>query len=324
MYSGFPGSAFGGNLSGNGGSIAGRPGVRGPGREPLGTAPGLWAHGRPAPPASPPGRGVNGRPPCGCCGRMGCPGRGPVGRPLPGTVPGIGPRFPPVGIGGRGGDGGRDEGVVAPAAGRAAIGCEPAGAGRTAGGASLGGLAAIGCPGVATGRGPAVGAAGLGAAGADGAGAAGFVGEATPVGGAPPGAAGLTAGGAGAAVPAGAAGAGFVAAGGGVAGATAGVWAAGGWLGTAGATGLTAAGAGAAGAGATGRFAAALAAASFAAASAASASAVPRMAWRTFSATSTGIELECVFFSVTPKPGSRSMIALALTSSSRASSLMRT
>jgi hypothetical protein len=75
---------------------------------------------------------------------------------------------------------------------------------------------------------------------------------------------------------------------------------------------------------------AALAAASFAAvsafaaASAASASACPNMFLRTFSATSSGIELECVFFSVTPYPGKRSMIALALTSSSRASSLIRT
>ena len=40
--------------------------------------------------------------------------------------------------------------------------------------------------------------------------------------------------------------------------------------------------------------------------------------------TSTGMELEWVFFSVTPKPGKRSMMALALTSSSRASSLIRT
>src|SRR5215472_2375376 len=48
------------------------------------------------------------------------------------------------------------------------------------------------------------------------------------------------------------------------------------------------------------------------------------MALRTFSATSAGIELECVFFSVTPNPGRRSMIALALTSNSRASSLIRT
>ena len=76
---------------------------------------------------------------------------------------------------------------------------------------------------------------------------------------------------------------------------------------------------------------AALAAASFAsfsalavASAAASASATPCRCSRTFSATSTGIELECVFFSVTPYPANRSMIAFALTSSSRASSLIRT
>jgi hypothetical protein len=45
---------------------------------------------------------------------------------------------------------------------------------------------------------------------------------------------------------------------------------------------------------------------------------------RTFSATSSGMELECVFFSVTPYPGKRSIIAFALTSNSRASSLIRT
>jgi len=83
--------------------------------------------------------------------------------------------------------------------------------------------------------------------------------------------------------------------------------------------------------GAAGRIRAALAAASFATASAfasasalASASACPKRFLRTFSATSSGIELECVFFSVTPYPGKRSMIALALTSSSRANSLIRT
>ena len=102
---------------------------------------------------------------------------------------------------------------------------------------------------------------------------------------------------------------------------------------TLGAAGFTATlGAAATGAGAaTGRIRAAFAAASFAsfsalaeASAAASASACPKMFFRTFSATSTGIELECVFFSVTPYPGKRSIIALALTSSSRASSLIRT
>jgi len=102
---------------------------------------------------------------------------------------------------------------------------------------------------------------------------------------------------------------------------------------TVGAAGFTATpGVAATGAGvAAGRILAALAAASFAAFSAlaaasaaASACACPNMFLRTFSATSSGIELECVFFSVTPYPGKRSMIALALTSSSRASSLIRT
>jgi hypothetical protein len=93
------------------------------------------------------------------------------------------------------------------------------------------------------------------------------------------------------------------------------------------ADGATGSGAGGAG----GRIRAAFAAdslASFSAlaafSAAASASAAPRMRSRTFRATSSGIELECVFFSVTPYPGRRSMIALALTSSSRASSFIRT
>jgi hypothetical protein len=103
--------------------------------------------------------------------------------------------------------------------------------------------------------------------------------------------------------------------------------------GTAGATGFggtTAGATGAAGA-AAGRIRAAFAAASFAslsalafASAAASASATPWRCLRTFSATSAGMELECVFFSVTPYPASRSMMAFALTSNSRASSLIRT
>ena len=56
----------------------------------------------------------------------------------------------------------------------------------------------------------------------------------------------------------------------------------------------------------------------------AAASACPRMVRRTFSATSGSTELECVFFSSTPKPGSRSRMALLLTSSSLARSLIRT
>ncbi|MGB7436203.1 MAG: hypothetical protein WBW49_12375, partial [Candidatus Acidiferrum sp.] len=58
------------------------------------------------------------------CGRIGCPGRGPLGRSDLGSVPGIGPRLPPVGIGGRTGAGGRGAGVL-PAAGLAPIGCVP-------------------------------------------------------------------------------------------------------------------------------------------------------------------------------------------------------
>ena len=97
--------------------------------------------------------------------------------------------------------------------------------------------------------------------------------------------------------------------------------------GTVGAAGLAARGTAGTGAAGAGRRCAALAAASFAArsvSSRASASASYFSRSRTFSATSTVIELECVFFSDTPNPGSRSIIALALTSSSRASSLIRT
>src|SRR6185312_4687047 len=45
---------------------------------------------------------------------------------------------------------------------------------------------------------------------------------------------------------------------------------------------------------------------------------------RTFSASCSSRELECVFFSVTPISGSESRIDLLLTSNSRARSLMRT
>jgi hypothetical protein len=72
----------------------------------------------------------------------------------------------------------------------------------------------------------------------------------------------------------------------------------------------------------TGRKAASLAALA-AASAAASASASPRKCFRTLSATSLSIELECVFFSVTPASGKYSIKTLALISSSRASSLMR-
>jgi len=103
-----------------------------------------------------------------------------------------------------------------------------------------------------------------------------------------------------------------------------------GGVGATGATGFGGATAGAEGA-AAGRIRAALAAASLASFSAlafpsaaASSSATPWICLRTFSATSAGMELECVFFSVTPYPASRSIMAFALTSSSRASSLIRT
>src|SRR5713226_1855589 len=52
-------------------------------------------------------------------------------------------------------------------------------------------------------------------------------------------------------------------------------------------------------------------------------SAAARIYFRTFSAVSRSSELECVFFPVKPTMGKDSRIALALTSSSRASSLMR-
>jgi hypothetical protein len=50
---------------------------------------------------------------------------------------------------------------------------------------------------------------------------------------------------------------------------------------------------------------------------------VPRRAFRTFSASCSSRELECVFFSVTPTSASTSRIALLLTSSSLARSLIR-
>jgi hypothetical protein len=50
----------------------------------------------------------------------------------------------------------------------------------------------------------------------------------------------------------------------------------------------------------------------------------PRRCWRTFSASCSSRELECVFFSVTPTAVSTSSMALLLTSSSLARSLIRT
>ena len=52
---------------------------------------------------------------------------------------------------------------------------------------------------------------------------------------------------------------------------------------------------------------------------------LPRLMWpRTFSASSSSMELECVFFSVTPTAVNASRMDLLLTSSSRARSLIRT
>ena len=308
--------------------------MRGPGRAPEGAAPGRWLKVRPAPPGppgppGPEGRGVNVRPPCppDCCGRMGWPGRGPLGRRSrsPGAVPGTGPRFP-VGMGRRGCCG---RGALAGDPERAACGCVPGCCGRDCGGGAppgrvpgcwpgarvVGCVGRKGCCGAGRGApevGGVAGAAGRSAAGAAGgvvtagAGAAGFATGATGDGVAPGG---------------GAAGAGLTATGPGAGGAAVGAGAAG-FAATGGCAGATG---GAAGAG--GLLRAAFAAASFAersASAAVSASATPFRWSLTFSATSSGIELECVFFSVTPKPGNRSMMAFALTSSSRASSLMRT
>jgi hypothetical protein len=248
-------------------------------------------------------------------GRIGWPGRGPLGAPwrwLPGVVPGTGPRLP-VGIAERVGTVGRAEGAAdAAAAGRTAEGCVPVpGLGRGAAGRVAGGATA-GCPAGGTER----MAVGVGAGG--GGAAAGFA------------AGGSLAGARAGTVATGPDGTGCGGLGGTlVAGATAGGGTRAGAAGF-GTTGAAAAGAAVTGA-AAGLMRAAFAAASFAsfsvlaaASAAASASAIPWRCLRTLSATSTVMELECVFFSVTPSPVKRSMMALALTSSSRASSLMRT
>ena len=305
---------------------------------PVGIGPRRCSKGRdcgpPGPLGPPPDRGVNVRPCPGCCGRIGCPGRGPGRDSL--DASGRGPRLP-VGIGPRFPDGnGRDGAPVlagapggrpvaepgAEAAGRIAEGCAPPGA--------VGRIGVVGRMG-ATGRAPAgAGGAPAGASGriGVGAGVAGVVVAGAIV----TGAAGFAAGGA---ATAGSAGAGTLgAAGAAAAGASGTTVFAAGTAGTAGATGFTATGATLTGGGAAtaaGLVRAAFAAASFASFSAlaaasafASSSAAPRIFLRTFTATSSGIELECVFFSVTPYPGNRSMMAFALTSSSRASSLIRT
>src|SRR2546429_2541675 len=169
VYRGLPGSAFGGNFSGTGGgSIPGRPGARGPGRVPVGIGPRRCSNGRDCGPPGPPGPpdlGVNDRPCPGCCGRIGCPGRGPLGRDsrlasgsgprLPVGPDGIGPRFP-VGNGRAGAPAlagapvrpGAPPGAAA--AGRLAEGCVPDGA---AGRAGAEGRAAAGVAGAPTGAG---------------------------------------------------------------------------------------------------------------------------------------------------------------------------
>src|SRR5204862_359412 len=268
VYSGLPGSAFGGNFSGNGGgSIPGRPGARGPGRVPVGIGPRRCSKGRDGGPPGPPGlpdRGVKGRPWPVCWGRIGGPGRGPLEREpceVSGKGPrlpvGIGPRFP-VGNGRAGAPGlaGAPGRPGAAAAGRMAEGCLPDG---VAGRAGAAGRAAAVVPGA-----PAGGRVGV-AAGAVVAGAAGFAAGGNT--------AGTGAGALGATGPA-------------AAGASGAIGFATGAAGTAGALGFAAAGAtlawGGATVGAAGLNRAALAAASFASFSAlatastcASASAAP-------------------------------------------------
>jgi hypothetical protein len=264
--------------------------------------------------------GWPGRPVTGCPGRPGAPGR--CGN-LDGGPPGLWL------VEGRGGAGGFTRapggsgfqlgfgGALTGATGRAVADFAPACA-----------AGEVGCRGAPCGFNPAGawGAAGLDIAGGEAGGRASGLGVASGgatcagleiTGGMDAGFAGTAAGAAG-----------FISTGAGVGGATA--------------TGSTATGAdctgttgacGAGGAGATtpagfiraARAAASLAALSDAAFSSAatSASAMSRKCLRTTSAAATSIELECVFFSVTPASGKYSIIAFALTSSSRASSLIR-
>src|SRR5271170_3626314 len=95
---------------------------------------------------------------------MGCPGRGPLGRELPGVVPGTGPRLPvgkgprfPVGSGGRAGAAGRVPAAPgAAAAGRLPTGCAPVGCAPGRAGPGVPGRAAPApagvCPGACPGR----------------------------------------------------------------------------------------------------------------------------------------------------------------------------
>ena len=257
---------------------------------------------------------------------MGWPGRGPLGRELPGVVPGTGPRLPegrgprlPVGRGERAGAAGR---VVVEAGAAAAgrrlgcvpwtgalgrIGCGPVWPGRTgicgpwrapgcAGEVERGALVpgcwaagVCGAAGRAAGTGGRWGAAlgadaAAGGTGACGRGAAGTAGDVA-------GAAELTGDGAaaGAELACGAPAAVDGTAG---RGAAAGVAAPGAIAGLGTAAGIAGAGAGLVRAGALGL--------AEVAAGAGSPSGSPCNFLRTFSATSTGMELECVFFSATP------------------------
>jgi hypothetical protein len=105
---------------------------------------------------------------------------------------------------------------------------------------------------------------------------------------------------------------------------------AGGVVAETGAAGFTAAGAAVTGAalgaaaGFGAGFFAALVFAVFSASAASSAAAISRKCLRTRSACTRSIELECVFFSVTPASGRYSIRTFALISSSLASSLIRT
>jgi len=161
-------------LSGSGGSIPGRPGVRGPGRVPVGIGPRRCSKGRAGSAPDPPGRGL---PWPGCCGRIGCPGRGPLGRSreMSGSGPrfpvGKGPRFPEgrSGVFGRGGPPGR-----AGTPGRAGAPPGAAAAGRVVEGWVLAGAAAAGRAGADPGcEGGTAGRMGVGAGGAAGFAAAG-------------------------------------------------------------------------------------------------------------------------------------------------------
>src|SRR5258708_26423849 len=173
--------------------MPGGAGARGPGRVAVGIGPRRGAKGRecgtPGPPG-PPDRGVNGRAWPGCCGRIGCPGRGPLVRESR-VASGKGPRFPvgsgprfPVGNGRAGATG------LAGAPGRPGVAPGAEAAGRMAEGFVPDGAAGLGC---AAGRTDAAGRAAAGAAGAP-AGAGGRIGVAT--GAVVAGAAGLAAGGA--------------------------------------------------------------------------------------------------------------------------------